>query len=54
MNKKNVSKDQLGLQPYQVALVAQARRQKKSKHTIFRSIGSPAKHVRRLHPRRGE
>jgi hypothetical protein len=43
-----------GLQPDEVARKTQMRRLKKSSHTIYRTTGSAAKHVKRLHPRKGE
>lgn len=43
-----------GLQPDEVARRSDMRRMKKAVHTIYRTCGSPAKHVKRLHPRRGE
>lgn len=53
--KKKFSREALpGLQPDEVARRSYMRRLKKSVHTIQRTTGSPAKHVKRLHPRQGE
>lgn len=53
--RKKFSREALpGLRPDEVARRADGKRLKKAKHTIYRSVGSAAKHVKRLHPRRGE
>lgn len=53
--KRKMSREALpGLQPDEVARRSHMRRLKKSVHSIYRTTGSPAKRVKRLHPRKGE
>lgn len=53
--RKRFSREALpGLQPDEVARRSDMHRMKKAVHTVYRTVGSAAKHVKRLHPRRGE